>query len=128
MNCQVDHPNHYNCGQIEVIDLIEEWGLGFCLGNAVKYICRSGKKGGPSGEKMDLEKAVWYLNRAIEKREKFFFRRDRVIPKFYDMGVHGTRGAALYSIYSHMMNYDLNHLEVAKFALSKELEKYEEDK
>lgn len=40
----VNHPSHYNDGKIEVIDFIEDKGLGFCLGNAVKYISRAGKK------------------------------------------------------------------------------------
>lgn len=34
----VDHPSHYNSGKIEVIDAIEDWNLGFHLGNVVKYI------------------------------------------------------------------------------------------
>jgi hypothetical protein len=39
--------------------------LGFSLGNAVKYILRAGKKGDAI---QDLRKAVWYLNREIERR------------------------------------------------------------
>ena len=127
MSSQVNHPNHYNGGQVEVIDLIEDWGLGFCLGNAVKYICRAGKKGEKADRKVDLEKAVWYLDRAIEKRERFFLARDCSVPKFYDMCLHDIRDVALYSIYNYVMYYDRNHLEIAKFALSKELEKYEEE-
>lgn len=44
----VDHPAHYG-GQdnpFEVIKVIDAWSLGFCLGNAVKYIARAGKKPG----------------------------------------------------------------------------------
>lgn len=63
----VDHPKHYNAGRIEVIDAIEDWGLGFHLGNVVKYIARANHKGKPLE---DLKKAQWYLNRAIEKLEK----------------------------------------------------------
>ena len=40
----VNHPSHYNDGKIEVIDFIEDKKLGFCLGNAIKYIARAGKK------------------------------------------------------------------------------------
>lgn len=57
----VDHPKHYNVGQIEVIDAIEALELGFHLGNAVKYLARAPHKG---REKEDLEKACWYLQRA----------------------------------------------------------------
>lgn len=62
----VTHPAHYNSGKIEVIEAIEDWKLGFHRGNAVKYTARAGKKDA-SKEIEDLEKAVWYLNREIEK-------------------------------------------------------------
>ena len=60
----VNHPNHYNGGKIEVIDYIEDQKLGFCLGNAIKYISRAGKK--DKGKEIeDLRKAIWYINRRI---------------------------------------------------------------
>ena len=65
MNNAVNHPAHYNVGKIEVIDAIEDWGLGFSLGNAIKYIARADHKGRPVE---DLEKAVWYIRREIERR------------------------------------------------------------
>ena len=40
----VNHPEHYNIGIFEVIDIIEDWNLGFHLGNAVKYIARAEHK------------------------------------------------------------------------------------
>lgn len=58
----VNHPAHYTQGGIEVIDAIEAWGLGFNLGNVVKYVARSAHKG---RELEDLRKAAWYLARAI---------------------------------------------------------------
>lgn len=61
----VTHPAHYNAGKFEVIEIIEDQGLGFHLGNAIKYICRAGKKD-PAKYVEDLEKAHWYLQRAIE--------------------------------------------------------------
>jgi archaeosine-15-forming tRNA-guanine transglycosylase len=64
----VNHPPHYKEGGIETIDYIEAKGLGYHLGNAVKYISRAGKKGTNQGLE-DLKKAQWYLNRAIEKNE-----------------------------------------------------------
>lgn len=63
----VNHPAYYQAGGIEAIDVIEAWGLGFCLGNTVKYIARAGKKG---SRLTDLKKAAWYLNREIEKEEQ----------------------------------------------------------
>lgn len=62
----VNHPAYYADGNIEVIDYIEDKHLGFCLGNAVKYISRAGKKD-PDKEIEDLEKAVWYINRRIQQ-------------------------------------------------------------
>lgn len=63
----VDHPKHYNVGEFEVIDVIEDWGLGFNLGNAVKYIARCDFK---ENALQDLKKAAWYLNREISRRER----------------------------------------------------------
>jgi hypothetical protein len=58
----VNHPSHYKMGGIETIDFIEAKGLGYHLGNVVKYITRADHKG---NRKEDLLKAQWYLNRAI---------------------------------------------------------------
>lgn len=62
----VDHPPHYTFGRFETIDVIEDWELGFCLGNAVKYISRAGRKD-PAKTVEDIEKAAWYLARHIER-------------------------------------------------------------
>ena len=62
----IDHPDHYNQGKFEVIDVIEDWGLDFCLGNAIKYIGRAGKKH-KDKEIEDLKKALWYIERRIKK-------------------------------------------------------------
>lgn len=66
----VNHPLHYADSKIEVIEYIEDKNLGFCLGNAVKYISRAGKKvdngmDAASKEIEDLKKAAWYINRRI---------------------------------------------------------------
>lgn len=61
----VNHPNHYNTGRFEVIDVIEDWQLGFHLGNALKYVARAGKKD-PSKEEEDLRKAIWYIERKLQ--------------------------------------------------------------
>lgn len=65
-NDPVSHPSHYTQGNIEVIDFIEDQKLGYHLGNAVKYICRCGRKD-PNKWAEDLEKAKWYINRYIEQ-------------------------------------------------------------
>lgn len=60
------NPSHYAQFKIQPIEAIEDWKLGFCLGNVVKYVARADHKGHPLG---DLEKAAWYLNREIERRK-----------------------------------------------------------
>ena len=74
---RVNHPPHYGGAEnpYEAIKVIEAWGLGFCLGNTVKYIARAGKKdverlngaGVKAKTLEDLEKARWYLNREIQR-------------------------------------------------------------
>ena len=63
----VDHPKHYQSKHgVEVIDIIEEFGLGFHLGNVIKYVLRAGHK---NDELEDLEKAKWYLERVIDLKK-----------------------------------------------------------
>ena len=66
---QVNNPKHYGGkdNPYEVINVIEAWGLGFCLGNVIKYVARAGKKDPAKGLE-DLEKASWYLEREREKQ------------------------------------------------------------
>lgn len=64
----VNHPPHYTDGGVDTIAFIEAKGLGYHLGNVVKYVSRAGKKGTNNGME-DLRKARWYLDRAIEKNE-----------------------------------------------------------
>ena len=61
----IQKPAHYNTGKIEVIEFIEDQKLGYNLGNAVKYISRSGKKDKAKTIE-DLKKAIWYLTREVE--------------------------------------------------------------
>lgn len=62
----VNHPPHYTShpSGVECIQITEH--MGFCLGNAVKYIWRADLKG-DSVE--DLKKAQFYIAREIAKRE-----------------------------------------------------------
>lgn len=63
----VNHPKHYESGNYECIDeMLKDLGkenvIGFCLGNAYKYLWRSVHKNGLE----DLKKAKWYLNKFFE--------------------------------------------------------------
>lgn len=65
---EVNHPAHYGGADnpYEAIKVIDAWGLGFSLGNAVKYICRAPHKG---TQLEDLQKARWYLDHEISRLE-----------------------------------------------------------
>lgn len=68
---QVDHPDHYTSGGIEVIDylrakLTPEELRGFLKGNALKYLSRAGMKGDAT---TDLRKCRWYVDALIAATE-----------------------------------------------------------
>ena len=65
----VDHPIHYGgkdnpCETIKVIESLDILG-GFCVGNALKYLMRAGKKDERKTIE-DLEKARWYIDYFIK--------------------------------------------------------------
>ena len=65
---EIDHPDHYTSGGIEVIDIIahkltpEEY-KGYLRGNIIKYLFRYQYKEGSK----DLRKAQWYLARLLDE-------------------------------------------------------------
>lgn len=66
-----DLPVHYGgeANPFEAIKVIEHYSFGFCIGNALKYMLRAGKKQGEH-HVSDLKKARWYLDREIQRLEK----------------------------------------------------------
>jgi hypothetical protein len=66
-NDAVNHPKHYteHPSGVECIQVTEH--MNFCLGNAVKYIWRADLK---HDAIEDLEKAIWYIQRELDKRRK----------------------------------------------------------
>lgn len=86
----VNHPAHYNSGRIEVIEAIEDWKLNYHRGNAVKYVARAGKKN-PAKEVEDLEKAIWYLRRDVERLKAEAEGRPPIKPDFMNHALW-TRG------------------------------------
>jgi hypothetical protein len=66
MSDPVNHPEHYNAhpSGIECIQ-VTEW-MSFPLGSAMKYIWRADLK---SDAIEDLKKAIWYLEREIQRRQ-----------------------------------------------------------
>lgn len=67
---RINHPSHYNehPSGVECIDIAEH--MGFCLGNALKYIWRAELKHESPIE--DLKKAQWYIGREIKRLEKAY--------------------------------------------------------
>jgi hypothetical protein len=67
MNDSINNPKHYTAhpSGIECIQVTEH--MGFCLGNAMKYIWRADLK---HDAIEDLEKAIWYLRREISNRTR----------------------------------------------------------
>ena len=59
------NPPHYQTGGIETIDYLEaklspEEFVGYCRGNALKYVSRAGHK---DATQQEIRKAIWYLER-----------------------------------------------------------------
>jgi hypothetical protein len=59
----ISKPIHYNYSTVQPIDAIEAWKLNFRLSNVIKYVARHRQKNGLE----DLKKALWYLQREIDK-------------------------------------------------------------
>jgi hypothetical protein len=68
------NPEHYREHPSGVECIIVARHMSFCLGNALKYIWRAGRKGDAVE---DLKKAVWYLKDEIGRLEA---ERRRVAP------------------------------------------------
>ena len=65
-DCLMIRPDYYNPDSAyEPRKVIKAWGLGWNLGNALKYIARCGKKANNS-KLIDLEKAMTYIGFEIE--------------------------------------------------------------
>jgi hypothetical protein len=68
----VNHPSHYNQGDIECIDYVDQVCINYpgdeasSVGETIKYLTRAPHKG---KKVKDLKKAQWYLNHAIELAE-----------------------------------------------------------
>jgi hypothetical protein len=73
MNDPIKRPAHYTWGTVETIDYIEQVvsgyprEIGYHVGNVLKYLSRAPHKG---NLQQDLEKASWYLTRAINRAVK----------------------------------------------------------
>ena len=72
---KVDHPDYYNSGSIECIDAMEaaygtEAVYWFCRCNSFKYNWRAGERLNMASLELDLGKAIWYQEKAVELSKK----------------------------------------------------------
>ncbi len=74
MSDQVNSPSHYTKCRVEAIEIIEDVVagapdpvVGYLVGQTLKYLLRAWHKGNAI---QDLQKAAWYLSRAIAKLSK----------------------------------------------------------
>lgn len=70
MKTDAINPEHYQSpGGVQAIEVTQF--MSFCLGNSVKYIWRStfGVSRGTMTRIVDLKKAVWYLEKEIDRLE-----------------------------------------------------------
>ena len=86
MNDNILHPSHYTYGKIECIDYIIDKEFNFCLGNAIKYITRAGKKENEEYQK-DLGKAITYLQFELngghlDEENKLLLKDDNIYAKY----------------------------------------------
>ena len=66
------NPDYYQLENgFEAIDIIDALDLtkGFCVGNAIKYLIREGRKDGELTQ-IDVQKAIWYLDHYIKRLKK----------------------------------------------------------
>lgn len=109
----VNHPAHYETGKFECIDvMVETQGVeatqDFCVCNALKYVYRHKKKNGME----DLQKAIWYLNKAVELEEA----KNEMIKGITDnyrnviANVSNMKNAKLAMEYLKNLGFDLSEL------------------
>ena len=74
MSDQVNSPSHYTKCRVEAIEIIEDVVAGapdpvagYLVGQTLKYLLRAWHKNNAT---QDLQKAAWYLSRAIAKLSK----------------------------------------------------------
>ena len=117
----VNHPSHYAESmppiQVECIDFSAT--MGFCEGNAFKYVWRAGRKGDVVE---DLRKALWYLGHEVDADDttpdivwSFLFRKwfSKDIPtveKYRLLALSAVMRGAYRSAEEHINKW-LKHLE-----------------
>ena len=96
MTDEINRPKHYaeKPYGIECIEITEN--MDFNSGNAFKYAWRFSDKGTPE---KDLQKCLWYLNRAIEKGFTVYSNSE-IIEKLIIIKESDPHGDLLYDIFN----------------------------
>lgn len=114
----VNHPKHYapkfKTKSVECIDISEK--LPFCLGNAFKYVWRAGDKGNFKKALEDLDKACWYLKRAIEKGHDCGTGKEEARNIFLTLE---DDGSARYKILSNLLSPEYISINVGVMTVEK---------
>lgn len=106
MTDEIDHPEHYTDGGYETWDFIEDVGLNYKEGNAVKYISRAGKK--TTSSVKDIQKAIAYIQSLVNDKpsEKLNrFATSKKLERFLEV--------ALYNIYHRHYTSAVENLNLA---------------
>ena len=104
MTEQIDHPNHYNNhpSGVECIEIVEH--MPYNIGNAVAYLWRYQDK--HEDPTLDLKKAMWHIQREIEKIENARLRQTNATI-FADNYLHPMDDFFLHN-FMHMHRYSGN--------------------
>ena len=117
----VNHPKHYTShpSGVEAIEVCQH--LNFCIGNAVKYLFRAGKK---DPVLQDLQKAAWYLRhfQTLHRMEDSIFTPYRSVEKVLNAEPDG-------SVLKDVLTYLVNENDCIALALARverEIERVQE--
>ena len=122
----INHPAHYNSGKVEAIDYLDSIGAGrkFCVGNAIKYMARADHKGKKAE---DLKKARFYVQHLLDTLEDVTDLRDIKITSTLTIACDWKLSDDLTAALIGVVAGDKRNLELAVDALSREIERAEED-
>lgn len=116
---------HYKTTGIQHWDLIHDNDVGYLAGNATKYLCRFRRKGGAQ----DLQKALHYVEKMIEKHNNFAGRASGNVGEmdltefFADNGLSGPECVPIRLILNWKF---VSHLDIARNLIQTLLSEFEE--
>jgi hypothetical protein len=108
-------PQHYKTTiDFDVIDFCQNYSIPFTLGNAIKYLCRAGKKEGEL-EIKDLQKASIYIDREINLITKKWPIADNYYGSLFEYREHEYTEVDLINQYGINLNKAIAILKILDF-------------